>query len=142
MSSNTVLRILGQVDKEADFQVMANLLPEISSICSNKYRAAILHLLINAPETMHSKKVEEISFSLGIRPTITIHHLEKLEEWKLVDVKKSQKFGQKERRSIWGLDLRYPNWILECYKTVRTHFFTEKQLNELTQKNRNARIPS
>jgi len=142
MSTSAVLRILQPVVKEYDLQIMAKFLPEISAICSNKFRAGILHLLINSPETMHSKKVEELSFSLGIRPTITIHHLERLEQWKLLEVKKNQKFGQKERRSIWGLDLKYPNWILECYKTIRTQFFTEKQLNDITQKNRSARIKS
>jgi hypothetical protein len=84
-------------------------------------------------------RVEDLAFKLGIRPRVLIYHLEKMEGWKLLEVKKSQKYGNKERRSIWGLDLRYPNWVLECYKTIRTHFFTEDELNQITNKNKSFR---
>lgn len=133
------LRVLEPVNREADMQILTQFLPEISSICSNKIRAGILHLLISSPETMHSMQVEELSFKLGIRQSVCIHHLEKLNKWKLIEVKKSQKYGNKSRRSIWGLDLRHPNWILECYKAIRSFFFTEKELIEITTKNKSFR---
>jgi len=87
-------------------------------------------------------KVENLCFKLGIRQSVCIHHLEKLNEWKLIEVKKNQKYGKKTRRSIWGLDLRYPNWILECYKNIRTHFFSEKELDKITNINKSLRFYS
>ncbi len=133
------LRVLKKVDTNVDLDILTKFLPEINIICSNEIRAGILHLLINTPETMHSMKVEELCYRLGIRPSVCIYHLEKLKEWKLVDVKKKQKYGKKERRSIWGLDLRHPNWILECYKAIRAYFFSENELKRITNKNKSFR---
>jgi hypothetical protein len=133
------LKLTKPINEDADLAVMEQFLPEIRIICSNKIRAGILHLLINSPNTLHSMRVEDLAFKLGIRPRVLIYHLEKMEGWKLLEVKKSQKYGNKERRSIWGLDLRYPNWVLECYKTIRTHFFTEDELNQITNKNKSFR---
>jgi hypothetical protein len=62
-----------------------------------------------------------------------------LNEWKLVEVKKTSKYGEKNRRSIWGLNLKHPNWILECYKNIRDYFFTEKELEEITSRNKDFR---
>ena len=137
--SKISLKLVGPVNEDADLAVINQFLPEISVICSNKIRAGVLHLLIISPNTLHSMRVEDLAFKLGIRPRVLIFHLEKMKEWKLLDVKKSQKYGNKERRSIWGLDLRYPNWILECYKNVRTHFFTEDELSQITNKNKSFR---
>lgn len=136
------LKVIRPINRDIDIDVLARHMPEISNIASNKTRAAILHLLVNTPETMHSMKVEEISFKLGIRQSVIIHHLEKLEEWKLVEVKKNQRYGSKTRRTIWGLDLRYPNWVLECYKNIRNHFYSEKDLKNLTTINKNIRVCS
>ena len=136
------LKIIKPVNQEANLDVVSNFMPEIGTICSNQIRAGILHLLVNSPETMHSMKVEDICFKLGIRQSLCIHHLEKLMDCRLVDVKKNQRYGNKTRRSIWGLDLRYPNWILECYKSVRSHFFSEKDLDKITNINKSLRIYS
>jgi DNA-binding transcriptional ArsR family regulator len=130
------------VDEENDFDVLTRFIPEIGMICSNKIRAAILHLLINTPETMHSMKVEDLCFKLGIRQSVCIHHLERLTDWKLIEVKKHQKYGNRTRRSIWGLDLNHPNWILECYRNIRSHFFSEKELNNITNINKSLRVYS
>ncbi|MEM2180915.1 MAG: hypothetical protein QXP32_08910, partial [Nitrososphaeria archaeon] len=54
-------------------------------------------------------------------------------------VRKSQKYGEKSRRSIWGLNLKYPSWILECYRNIRSYFFTENELEEIVSKNKNFR---
>lgn len=134
------LRVINSVDEEANTDILTRFMPEIESICSNKTRAGILHLLINSPESLHSMKVENLCFKLGIRQAVCVHHLEKLNEWKLIEVKKYQKYGNKIRRSIWGLDLRYPDWILECYKRIRVHFFSEKELDQITNINKSLRI--
>lgn len=133
------LRILEPIKREKDFQVMNKFLPEIRIICSNPIRAGILHLLINTSDTLHSMRTEELAVKLGVRPRVLIYHLERLEKWGLVKVKKTQKYGNKERRVIWGLDLNHPNWILECYRHIRAYFFTEKELKELTNKNKSYR---
>jgi DNA-binding transcriptional ArsR family regulator len=117
-------------------------MPEIGVICSNPVRAGIRYLLVSSPETMHSMKVEDLAFKLGTRQSIIIHHLERLSDWKLVEVKKNQKYGKSTRRSIWGLDLRYSTWILECYKNLRNHFFSEKDLYKMTTVNKNLRMCS
>ncbi|MEM5844275.1 MAG: winged helix-turn-helix domain-containing protein [Candidatus Aenigmatarchaeota archaeon] len=134
--AKVALRVLDPVDENAEMQVMLEFLPEIRVICNNKIRAGILHLLINSPESLHAMQVEELCFKLGIKPSVCIHHLEKLADWKLVEVRKSRKYGEKSRRSIWGLNLKYPNWILECYRNIRNYFFTEKELEEITSKNK------
>ncbi|MEM5855045.1 MAG: winged helix-turn-helix domain-containing protein [Candidatus Aenigmatarchaeota archaeon] len=134
--AKVALRVLDPVDENAETQVMLEFLPEIRVICNNKIRAGILHLLINSPESLHAMQVEELCFKLGIKPSVCIHHLEKLADWKLVEVRKSRKYGEKSRRSIWGLNLKYPNWILECYRNIRNYFFTEKELEEITSKNK------
>ena len=134
------LRIIKPVDQEANIDVVSNFMPEIGLICSNQIRAGILHLLVNSPQTMHSMKVEEICFKLGIRPSVCIYHLERLMDCKLVEIKKNQRYGKKTRRSIWGLNLRYPDWISECYKSIRTHFFSEKELNQITNINKSLRV--
>jgi hypothetical protein len=136
------LRIIKPVDKDADVDIITRFMPEIGTICSNKIRSGIIHLLINSPRSMHSMKVEGLCFKLGIRQSVCIHHLEKLSEWRLVEVKKYQKYGKKTRRTIWGLNLNYPNWILECYKSIRSHFFSEKQLDKITNIDKSLRICS
>jgi DNA-binding transcriptional ArsR family regulator len=136
------LRLVEPLDEKTDFNILARFMPEIGIICSNKVRAGVLHLLVNSPQTMHSMKVEEMCFKLGIRQSVAIHHLERLEEWRLVEIKKHQTYGNKTRRSIWGLDLRYPNWVSECYKSIRSHFFTEKELEKITTINKSLRVCS
>jgi DNA-binding transcriptional ArsR family regulator len=136
------LKIIRPVDNEANIDVVSRFMPEIGIIGSNQIRAGIMHLLINSPETMHSMKVEEICFKMGIRQSICIHHLERLLDWKLVEIKKNQRYGKRTRRSIWGLDLRYPDWILECYKSIRNHFFSEKDLYQITNINKSLRVYS
>lgn len=133
------LRLVEPVNENVDFYVTTTFLPEIRTICSNRIRASILHLLINSPDTLHSMKVEELAYKIGVRPRIIIYHLEKLNEWKLVSVRKNQNYGDKQRRSIWGIDLRHPNWVLECYEAIMTHFFDENELDELTKKNKSFR---
>ncbi|MFH0928900.1 MAG: winged helix-turn-helix domain-containing protein [Candidatus Aenigmatarchaeota archaeon] len=136
------LRLIEPIDENNDVDIIARFMPEIGSICSNQTRAGIIHLMINTPQTMHSLKVEEICFKLGIRQSVAIHHLERLEDWKLVEVKKNQSYGNRTRRSIWGLNLKHPTWISECYKSVRAHFFSENELDSVTNVNKSLRFCS
>jgi predicted transcriptional regulator len=139
MAFKPVLRAVGKVNEEEEQQVIAKFLPDVYAICSNKTRAGILHLLIGSPQSMHTMSVEQLSYRLGIHPSVCIHHLERLEEWQLVEVKKSSNYGSRKRRSLWGLKLQYPNWILECYRSIRMHFFSEKELEEATSRNKSFR---
>ena len=136
---NVYLRLVEPVNEKIDFYITTKFLPELRSICSNRIRASIMHLLIKSADTLHSMQVEELAFKIGVRPRIIIYHLEKLKECKLVDVKKNQKYGNKQRRSVWGLDLNHPNWIAECYSAVNTYFFDEKELKKLTNRNKSFR---
>jgi len=122
------LRLIQKTNKENEGFILSQFLPEINEICSNKIRAGILYLLISCPETMHSMRVEDLCFRLGIRPTVCLYHLEKLKDCNLTEVKKNQKYGKKTRRSIWGLNLKYPSWIQECYKMTKNYFFSEREL--------------
>ena len=136
---NIYLRLIEPVNKNIDFYVTTKFLPEVRTICSNGIRASIMHLLINSPETLHSMQVEELAFKIGVRPRIIIYHLERLKEWGLVEVRKNKKHGNKNRRSIWGIDLKHPSWVMECYNSIITHFFDERKLNEFTRKNKSFR---
>lgn len=133
------LRVPNGTNKEEDNDVFIKFTPEINSICSNAIRAGIIHLLISSPETLHSMKVENLSFRLGIRQSHCIHHLEKLKDWRLVEVKTNQKYGGKTRRTIWGLDIKHPNWIKECYDKTLNYFFEPRELNNITNKNKSFR---
>ena len=113
--------------------------PEFNYICYNSIRAGILHLLIKNKELGHALSVEEIAKKLGKRHSVIIHHLEKLEEWRLVRVVKFSKHGNKERRRIWGLNLRYPNLIKEVYKHTLKFFYTQQELEEICSVNVNLR---
>ena len=109
--------------------------PEFNYICYNSVRAGILHLLIKNKELGHALSVEEISKKLGKRHSVIIHHLEKLEEWRLVRVVKFGRHGNKERRRIWGLNLRYPNLIKEVYKHTLKFFYTQQELEGICSVN-------
>jgi DNA-binding transcriptional ArsR family regulator len=78
----------------------------MGSVLSNGTRASILQALAGSPDTLCSMQVEELSSRIGTSPRVVIYHLEKLRACGLVEVKKSRKYGRKERRSIWGLDAR------------------------------------
>jgi DNA-binding transcriptional ArsR family regulator len=126
-------KFLRRMDEE--FSVVSNLLPQVTSICSNHVRASILHLPVNTPDTLHSMQVEEMAFRIGVRSRTVVYHLERLKQWKLVDVKKVQKHGDKSRMSIWGLNLENRDWIIKCYSNITTHFFDDAELDEMTSRN-------
>jgi DNA-binding transcriptional ArsR family regulator len=83
--------------------------------------------------------VEDIAQKLGKRHSVVIHHLEKLYKWKVVDVVKTSNYGDKQRRSIWGLNLKYPNLVQSVYSHMLKTFFTVNDLERMCSVNVNVR---
>lgn len=136
-SKLNVLRVPFQDGIEDD--VIDMLRPLFNHICSNEVRACILHLLLKAKHLNYTMQVEEIAHKLGKRHSVIIYHLEQLKDWKLVDVIRKSNYGSKERRSIWGLNLTYPNLIQEVYTFIVKYFYTQKELDEMSSVNKNVR---
>ena len=133
------LRIIeNHVDENVEKTVIENFIPDMIEICSNPIRAGIIHLLVRSPSTGHSLKVEEMAFRLGTYHRIILHHLERLEKWELVRVRRLKNYGEKVKRSIWGLNLKYPNWIFEVYNSIKSGF-TEAELKSMCNRNKNMR---
>jgi DNA-binding transcriptional ArsR family regulator len=117
------LRLFEQpADKDTERGIIQTFLPETVEILKNPIRAGIINLLVNSPHTGHSMKVEQLAYKLGTYHRIIIYHLERLQKWEIVTVKKISKYGNKTKRSIWGLNLKYPNWILEVHSTMKQSF--------------------
>ena len=135
---NRVLLDVKDIDENEE-SIIYSIRPEFNRICYNSIRASIIHLLVKTKELNHSLSVEEISHRLGKRHSVVIHHLEKLMDWKIVDVVKTYKYGRKQRRSIWGLNLRYPNLIKDVYSYLLKTFYTISELEELCNINQSAR---
>ena len=127
------------VNKDEDF-IISSLRPEFNYICSNPTRACILHLLVRSRDSNHSMRVEEIAQRMGKRHSIVIYHLEQLFKWKVVDVVKMVKYGKGAKRSLWGLNLAYPNLVRELYSRTLKLFFTYEELEKMCSVNRNVRI--
>lgn len=124
---------------ESEESLILNIRPEFNRICYNSIRASIIHLLIKSKELNHSLSVEDISHKLGRRHSVIIHHLEKLMDWKIVSIAKSYKYGRKQKRSIWGLNLKYPNLIKNVYSHLLKTFYTVNELEELCNVNKSVR---
>jgi len=134
---NKILDI--QDTAENEDSIMFNLRPEFNRICYNPIRASIIHLLVKSKDLNYSLSVEEIAHKLGKRHSIIIHHLEKLHYWKIVDVVRSFKHGNKNRRSIWGLNLKYPNLVQNTYSHMLKTFYTASELDKMCCVNKNTR---
>lgn len=113
--------------------------PEFNFICSNPVRASILHLLVRGADVNYTMRVEDIAHRIGKRHSVVIYHLEQLTEWKLVEVVKNGKYGIKTRRSIWGLNLKYPRLIQEIYTRILKFFYTQNDLEIMCNINKNVR---
>lgn len=125
---------------EDEESLIFNLRPEFNRICYNPVRASIIHLLINSRDLNHSMSVEDIAQKLGKRHSVIIYHLEKLKDWKLVSIVKSYKYGKKEKRSIWGLNLTYTSLIQDVYSHMTKTLYTMKDLEEMCSINKNVRM--
>jgi len=129
-------------EQSEEEMLIASLRPELNYICSNQVRACILHMLVKNRDLGHTVRVEELSRRLGRRHSVIIYHLERLRGWRLVDVVKAVKYGDDgEKRSIWGLNLGYPNLVREVYSYMSKVFYTQKDLERMCGVNRNVRIP-
>ena len=110
-----------------------------NKIAYNPIRASIIHLLIKSKDLNHALSVEEIAHRLGRRHSVIIHHLEKLYYWKVVDVVMTFRHGEKERRSIWGLNSNYPNLVRDLYSHMLRTFYTPNELDRMCCINKNIR---
>ena len=124
---------------EDEENLIIRLRPEFNRICYNSIRASIIHLLMKSKDLNHSLSVERIAHKLGKRHSVIIHHLERLQDWRLVDVVKHDIYGTKKKRSIWGLNLNYPNLIKEIYVYLLKTFYTVEELERLCNVNINVR---
>jgi DNA-binding transcriptional ArsR family regulator len=122
--------ILDPVSKQAERKIWADL----SFICSNLTRMAILHLLMKSKDTEYCLSLNEISFRLGKYHRVITHHLEKLQEYGLVEVVKSSK--NNKRRKIWGLNLEKADLIKEIYAYTLKNFFTQAMLEKACNVNK------
>jgi DNA-binding transcriptional ArsR family regulator len=123
--------ILDLMSKEEERKIWADL----NFICSNLTRASILHLLMKSKDTKHSLSLKEISFKLGKYHRVITHHLGKLQEYGLVEVVKSSK----NKRKIWGLNLKNVDLIKEVYTFTLKNFFTLAQLEKACNINQKVR---
>jgi len=103
----------------------------VSSVLSNGTRASIIYLLANSPDTLYSMQVQEIAAATKTAQRMVIYHLERLRKMGLVEVKKSRKYGRKERRSIWGLDMRNSELVGRCCELLED-FLGKRELAVLT----------
>lgn len=124
---------------ENEDSMIFNLRPEFNRICYNSIRASIIHLLVKSKELNHSLSVEEIAYKLGKRHSVVIHHLEKLNQCKIVEIIRLLKYGDKERRSIWGLNMKYPNLVQNIYSHMLKTFYTANELDKMCCINKNIR---
>ena len=124
---------------ENEEDIVNYLKPEFNKICYNSVRASIIHLLMKSKELDNCLSVEVIARKLGKRHSVVIHHLEKLMSWGVVDIVKTYKYGEKEKRSIWGLNKKYPNLIFSLYNYMIRTFYTINELEEMCSININVR---
>jgi len=131
---------LNQEGAENEDSILYYVRPEFNRICYNPIRASIIYLLVKSKDLNYALSVEEIANKIGKRHSVVIHHLEKLMEWKVVDVVKSYKYGDKQKRSIWGLNLKYPNLIQSIYSHMIKTFYNVNELDNMCCINKNVRI--
>jgi len=134
---NKILNVQEIADNEES--MLYSLRPEFNIICYNSTRASIIHLLVKSKDLNYALSVEDIAQRLGKRHSVIIHHLEKLMDWKIVDVVRTFKHGGKERRSIWGLNLKYPNIVQNVYSHMLKTFYTINELERMCSINRSVR---
>ena len=124
---------------EDEENLIIRLRPEFNRICYNSIRVSIIHLLMKSKDLNHSLCVERIAHKLGKRHSVIIHHLEKLQYWRIVDVVKHDTYGTRRKRSIWGLNLAYSKLIKELYVYLLKTFYTVEELEKLCNVNINVR---
>lgn len=108
-------------------------------ICNNPVRASIIYLLMKQKESDYCCTVEEISTRLGKNHSIVLHHLEKLLDYNIVEVVRSVPYGNKQKRRVWGLNLKMVELIKEIYSYIVRFCFTQRQLEKMCNVNKKIR---
>ena len=103
-------------------------------VCSNINRAALVYLLNRLPKK--ELQAEKLSVRLGLSHRTVLYHLNVLEGFGMVEVRKHRKFGNKLVRSVWGLAEQKHNQ--EIFKKIEEEFGTS-ELEKLVNKNSNGR---
>lgn len=134
-----LIRAQGAVSEDMEERIINQLRPELNLICYNPIRACIIHLMIKAYPLNHSMRVEDLAKKLGKRHSVVIHHLEQLSRWNLVHVVKNSNYGNKQRRSIWGLNLKFPNLLYNVYGHILKFFYTQDELEKMSSINKSVR---
>ena len=101
-------------------------------ICSNEKRVSILYLLKNSQD--NSMQAEKIAMSLGISHRTAIYHLDILQEYNLVEVRKHKIKGPVRARSIWGLNCNNMEQIKTVFEKIG-NVFSEEDLDRFTTRN-------
>lgn len=97
-------------------EVIKKFEPFLEFICSNQYRIKIIELLLKNKDVGYTISVSELKDKLKLHHSTVIYHLEKLQEYKLVEP-----VSQAGKRRYWRLDLKYPKWI------ERVHNYTQNR---------------
>ncbi len=103
-------------------------------VCSNINRAALVYLLNTLPKK--ELQAEKLSEKLGLSHRTVLYHLNVLEGFGMVEVRRHRKFGNKLVRSVWGLSEQKRNQ--EIFKKIEDEFGTS-ELEKLINKNSNGR---
>ena len=104
---------------------------KLYEVCSNKNRCAILYLLRKCPD--NEMQAETISCRMGISHRTTLYHLDILEGFGLVEVKKFRKRGERLLRSVWGLNTKAQELKMIFSKMENT--FRKDSLEETISRN-------
>ena len=72
-------------------------------------------------------KAEEIANKLGISHRTVLYHLNILEEYDLIGVKRYRRKGEKQLKSAWGINRRNKDVINALFKKV-DKYFTKTEL--------------
>lgn len=133
---NLKVKLIEQPDQAKEASLIKEYSYHLEFICSNRYRAGIICLLTNSLPTNHSMKVEDLAYKLGTSHKTVIYHLEILERYKLVTVRR---YRNQNSRSVWGLYTKYPNWLEKVYRYILTHCFTLEELKSICNQNKSRR---
>ena len=101
-------------------------------VCSNVKRVAILHALRTSMD--NSMQAEKIATHLGVSHRTAIYHLDILEQYGLVEVRKHKTKGSVLARSIWGLNLNNEEQIKTVFTKIN-NAFSKEELDEIIAKN-------
>lgn len=89
-------------------------------ICSNLNRVGILCLLKNSPN--HEMQAEKIASSLGISHRTVLYHLDILQDYEVVEVRRFRKKGSRLLRSVWGLSSKNKNNLNRIFTRIKKKF--------------------